>query len=934
MKRASLTNDAETTVGSTAAVTRGSLKIFFSYAPGSGATTAMLGEAQGLASTGRDVYVADIALPNGTKGTPFELDKVLVHRPDVVVLENLALPNPPGSRNLTRFQDVEELLRGGIDVYATMRVGDLQNERSRIAAMGGEVPAESVPDRIFYGAEHIEFVDIDPDELVATRPPAGKDTQSHLRLLRELRSIALRCVSDYVASASLQSDDGADVPVHDRVVALVDPDEDAGDVLLEASRLASYLHAPFEAVSIKPMRRMGGSVGAEAQARARAKLREQVEGIGAQLVEINSYSDGADALRDYLRTRGASDLVMVRKRVSFARRLIGPLLPLFDERVVEGLDGMQLHLVTQSRPGSLRSSLEQASSLLADFKTSDLVFALVIPWIAFALARGLSSLGFADAQTYLVLALGVAAVAAYTRSFLPGIVAVVLSYCIQMFFFVRPYNSFTVDHRATAMVLALFLVVLLALAFVVVWSGRSAMRARRKEQHTQALFDLNRSFLYAHSQTEVVNLALGSLTRLFGRSAVLYVYDPFDRARAEDRDARNSTAQTVSGDLDAATMGSLLQQSVVHWVFQNGLEAGNGTDTHGECDIYYLPLSYQGEVVGVVGLSTAARPLTVDDRVFFDLVAGQVTAAVERQRLAAKHLDDLSLMHVADVRASFTLSLITSMGVSEELTRNASDIMYSLSSEEAAYRDALQRFLLDEAVRSRIVPQRLRKVLENSRADTGCDVCAQIQAAVDETNNGLSGKLVSFLCRPYEGEDDETQIQEYETPVLQARADADLVRAAVRLVLEASLCYVDKEGKVEVEVRNRPDHVAVLVSDDRSSFFKTSAFDTAANADGYVALSYDTSRSKALGEVIRDRGLMSGDPQVCLEAMRVAMHVPAEMVHEESGNSINRQRLLRCDRIEYGLYMAALIVWAHGGTIKQRVRLGGGSVVSFTLPKD
>ena len=122
---------------------RGDLKIFFGYAPCAGASDAMLDEAQGLMASGLDA---------------------------------------------------EELLRAGVDVYATLRVSDLQNEQDRVRALGVDLPPEPVPDYLLYGARQLEFVDIDPEELVARARTAGRDVPEGA--LNELRVLALRCVSD------------------------------------------------------------------------------------------------------------------------------------------------------------------------------------------------------------------------------------------------------------------------------------------------------------------------------------------------------------------------------------------------------------------------------------------------------------------------------------------------------------------------------------------------------------------------------------------------------------------------------------------------------------------------------------------------------------------------------------------------------------------
>ena len=146
---------------------RGSLKLFFSYAPFTGTTTALLDEVQGMVARGRDVFLEEMSVPATGKhvGQPFDVDAVLKRRPDLVALDDFAIANPPGSRNKYRYQDALELLHAGIDVYAVLRVSSLQGERDRITLITGREPRCSVPDHLFYNAQQVEFVDIDPEEL-------------------------------------------------------------------------------------------------------------------------------------------------------------------------------------------------------------------------------------------------------------------------------------------------------------------------------------------------------------------------------------------------------------------------------------------------------------------------------------------------------------------------------------------------------------------------------------------------------------------------------------------------------------------------------------------------------------------------------------------------------------------------------------------------
>ncbi len=893
----------------------GALKVFFSYAPCSGTTTAMLDEAQGLMGSGRDVFVADPARPAGGRVRAFDLDQVLARRPDVVVLEDLARPNPEGARNRTRYQDAEELLRAGIDVYATLRVSDLQNEQDRVRALGVEVPPEPVPDHLFYGARQLEFVDIDPAELVARAKTAGREVPG--RVLNELRVLALRCVSEYAASAGSSQ---AVVPgarrtahaVRGRMVAVVEPGASPGRVLLEAERLAAAGHAELEVVCVRRAQRAGSPRAAREDAR-HAQLQERVEAMGHELTTFFG-DDPAETVRDYLRTQGASDLVAARRRLPWIRRVAAVVRPSFEERAVEGLSGVNVHLVSDDDAARPPRTPVRTPGSARGLRGRDAAAVVAAPCAALLVACVLQSAGFGEATSYVVFFAASVAAAVATRAYVPTLAAVALGCLAEDYFFIRPYLDLSVDHRANLMAFVAFALASAAASLAVARVGKAAERSDRRERRTQALFDLNRSLVYAHGTVETVDVALDSTARLFGRSAALYLHDPFGPA---GRARRGPTVREAEGDLDAAVFAKLSEQSVAHWVFANGEPAGSGTDTHAASDACYLPLLSEEGVEGVLAVSDRRR-LSPADRSFLDLVAGQVSVALERQALAAKHRDDLREMHATHVRSVFMGGIAASMRAACDTVHALSDALLGVAEDDRAYRDALVRALLEESSRGLLMADRMRGVLE-APVSASCDVRAEVAAAVDEVREGLSGKVIDL--QP--GED-----------VPSVAADAALVRAAAKLVLEAAASYVGPRGIVQVGVGSYPDRVSVVVADDRPSeagSSRAAAFELSASGGEGNGLVYDGLRARGLRALLLDReaAVESGQDEF-LAALCRALRLSEGAVR--SDGSFNRRRILRFDRLEYGLYMAALIVRAHGGTIKQRYRLGGGAVVTFTLP--
>lgn len=895
----------------------GALKIFFSYASGAGTTTAMLDEARGHMGSGRDVLVAELDQGNGVRGAAFDLDQTLKRSPELVVLENLARPNPAGHRNRTRYRDVEELLRSGIDVFVTMRVSDLLNEQDRVAALQIAGPEDPVPDYLFYSAEQLEFVDIDPAELTLRCKSAGKPVPD-LKTLGELRVLALRCVSEYAASSNrVHAPTASSSPAFgDRVLAVVQVGESPRDVLLGAARIAALSHAPREAVCVRPpSRREADANAVDEEYRI---LCEQVEAMGFELETLYG-EDSAEVVRDYLRVQGVSDVVVARHRVSWPRRLLLPVQLQFSDRIVDNVGDVQVHLVCTSSPTGARKVAERTLSRLMDFRLADLAAATAVVALATIVARMLFSAGFGEPSTYLVWVAAIIAIASSTRSYLPSVGAAVASSLLQVYFFIRPYRSFAIDHRASAMTFAFCAAVLVAMSVVVCRMARSSERSRRRERNTQALFDLNRSLVYAHGVVDVVDTSLEALVRLFDRSVAFYVRDPFARPSRIDR--RAAHVRTVPGDYGKEEFEKVTSLAIAHWVFANGEAAGNGTSTNGESDILFVPLSEEGEVVGVIGIS-ALRGLDLGDRSYLELVANQITLAFERQTLLVKHVGDVRLSHAVEVRSEFVGAVLQSASNSAHLVHDISEAL-SRPTVDPQYREALLRACADESARTHLMVSRVLGVLASAGVEPDCDLREQVGLAVDEVKSGLGGKVVEL--EPGDA-----------SPRL--FADSALVRLAVRLILESSTNYVGKVGRVTVAIRSDDDVATVVFSDDRPGNLgnaKPAALEVDGSMDTIANLAYDERRAAAVWDVYRDAALMCSDPQDVLLALCRGMRIPEEVVREEGeGAPLNRMRLVRYDRTEYGLYMAALIVSAHGGTIRQRYRLGGGAVIGFTLPRE
>ena len=371
---------------------RGKLTIYFSYADGVGKTRAMLASAQAQQRAGRRVLVGetDGAVPDaaalglpclpprsvrGTSLREFDLDAALARRPDVLVLPGLAHANPEGCRHEKRYQDVQELLRAGIDVYTTLLVAQLEGQREAAARLNGREEREWIPDALFDAAESVEFVDREPSAL-SPLPQGLSQSQ-----LLALRALALRRCADRL-SLSRQTPDGPAVSEHILVCLSAAPSN--ARVIRMAVRMANAFRCACTAVFVRNPGAKAMPAADRERLKANMKLAEQ---LGAR-VEIVPGEDVAFQIAEYARLCGATKIVLGR---SIAAR--GHLLnqPSITDRLIQHAPGIEIHILPD---GEAQRRLQPRRLRLPHVSVSDFAKTLVILALATALSLVFYEMGF------------------------------------------------------------------------------------------------------------------------------------------------------------------------------------------------------------------------------------------------------------------------------------------------------------------------------------------------------------------------------------------------------------------------------------------------------------------------------------------------------------------------------------------------------------
>ncbi len=636
---------------------RGKLKIFWGYVAGVGKTYAMLEAAHQRKEEGVDVVagyvethgrketgamVRDLeVIPrrqveyHGTTLADMDLDAILARRPQLVLVDELAHTNAPGLRHPKRYQDVEELLDAGINVYTTVNIQHLESLKDVVQQITGIIVRESVPDRIIDEANEIELVDLPTDELL-NRLKEGKVyipdqamralekffRQGNLSALREL---SLRRAAERVDSQMLSYMRNKAIPgpwpAGNRIMVCISS-HPLGERLIRAGRrLADDLNAEWFVVFVETP----GHLHMPTQNRLRIQKNLQLaEELGARVVHITSESV-ADAVIDFARQNNITKIIAGKPvRPRWFEVLRGTVI----DQIIRNSGTIDVYVVSEGTAipeqgargyGVSARFLPQAMRPhrpLGRYVLS-LLLVLLVTLSGFPLSAVL-------APTNLVMLYLVAVIiAAVFLGRGPSILASVTSVLAFDFFFVDPRLSFTVDDTQYILTFAGLLIVGLVISSSAALLRDQVDALRRREQQSLALRTLSRELTAAITLDQVLETVIRNVSEMIYRETVILLPENGQLA---------VKASTPGFSIDVSEL------AVADWAYKHGKEAGHGTTTLPAADIRYFPLITARETVGVLGTKPQDSQsfLSGEQRVLMEGVVNLSAIAIERASFAEK----------------------------------------------------------------------------------------------------------------------------------------------------------------------------------------------------------------------------------------------------------------------------------------------------------
>ena len=792
--------DPDALIAAAAREARGRLKVFLGAAPGVGKTWEMLVQARRRLAEGVDV-VAGVIETHGraeteaqTAGLPllprrdvlyrgqilqeFDSDAALARRPGLLLVDELAHTNAPGSRHAKRWEDVEELVAAGLHVWATLNVQHLESLNEDVARITGVRVNETLPDRVLEAADEIELIDVTPAELrtrladgriyradTAKRALDGYFKEGNLAALRE---IALRKAAEHVDEDVRTWMRATGVsgpwPAGERVLALIGPDAAGEAVVRHAKRLADALHAPWTVLHVEQP--------AEAP-HSRPSL-ALAQGLGAD-VETRGGADMAGIAIEVARARNANHIVIGRAARSWWRRMLGHSLSL---ELLRRAPEYTLHIVPS--PALAKPAIAAAPGPRE--------------WqgwaIATALVAGVTGIGMALGDALPPEALGmvflaVVVASASLQGLAVALYAAVVGFLAWDFFFIPPVNTITISNAKDAIAAIVFL----AVAGI---TGVLAGRVRAEARSGQARIDsLRRVSAFSRklgepaTEPDLLHEIARQAAGITRQAAVLMQDGPELALRATEP----ANALMDEGAWAAA-----------RWAATNGVATGRGTSTLPSASWRFLPMRTVRGGTGVLGVTGAVFDPPMLQAL--EALADQAAIALERVRLAGASARNAAMEETQGLRTALLNSLSHDLRTPLTGIRGAAETLRgSWESLSAAVRaDLLLSIEQDTARMARF----LSNIMDLTRLESG-QVRPRL-AAVD-VGTVIEAAIARVPAAAHVG------VSLPDVPV-RVLADAALLEQVLVNLLDNAAKYSPDGGRTAVRVSAGRTDVSIAVADE------------------------------------------------------------------------------------------------------------------------
>ena len=734
----------------------------------------------------------------GIKLKEFDLDRALLRKPQLILVDELAHNNAQGCRHTKRYQDVEELLQAGINVYTTVNVQHLESLNDLVSSITGIAVNERIPDHVFDRANQVELVDIEPDELVK-RLQMGKvyrERQAKQALqnffttenLAALREIAMRRTADQLNRAALQEGKEKSAKAGEHILICLSSAPSNAKVIRTAARMAEAFHSGFTALFVQTPETK--ELSGENLKRLRSNLR-LAEQLGAQISTVYG-TEPAVQIAEYARVSGVTKIVM--GRINHKQNPITGKKSLAD-RLIE-LTDLDVYIIPDHQP-LYKKPLGKLHVPKARFTWKDTGIMLASLLFSSLAGFGFYYAGFSESNIITVYILGVLITAVWTNGHFYGAIDSLLSVAAFNFLFTEPRFTFQANDPSYPVT---FLIMLFSSVIASSLASRVKAQARlaaQKSYYTELLLGSSQKLQKGRTEWDCLRLTAEQLNRLFDRP-VLYALSGTEKElafRVEPSDEQN-----ILMELGPEEIG------VAKWVQRNNKHAGATTNTLPDSKWLFLSVRGTQGVMGIVGIPIAGY--SIPDAFEKNLMIAILSeCGLSQERIRLQEERNKAALQTQKERLQANLLRAVSHDLRTPLT-NISGSADMLMQEESA---------LDPAIRKKLYTaiyddtNWLINMTENLLVATHLETDKESFKISPELIEDLFQSVVAHLDRRAAEHHISVHLEDV---TLMAAMNARLIQRVIINIMNNAIQYTPKESNIELSAVKKGNVVQISVTDD------------------------------------------------------------------------------------------------------------------------
>ncbi|MBM6926101.1 DUF4118 domain-containing protein [Pseudoflavonifractor phocaeensis] len=827
---------------------QGKLTIFASYFLGTGKSYAMLEMAVQARQAGLDVVIGLLsceqwpqtkllaetfeALPrktavrDGQTDYGLDLDACLKRAPELILVDDLSHINVDDSRHMKRYQDIEELLKAGVDVYTTLNVQHIESIQDAIYSILGSSASERIPDRVFDQATQVEYIDIEPERLQQRLLQQKKGellSGCTLSQLSALREIGLRRCADRAASYSQGPQSRMEYRTREHILACLSSAPSNEKIIRTAARMASAFRCGFTALFVETKEFQWMSPTDKERLQANIHLAQQ---LGASIETVYG-DDVAYQIAEFSRLSGVTKIVLGRSGIPHRMLIRKPSLT---ERLIELIPELDIHIIPDNGSNGRLAAKHREIMRLPTLSILDLLKSALLLILATLIGFLFYHFGFTEANIITLYILGVMLVSISTKSSVCSFIASFVSVLTFNFFFTEPRFSL---HAYDSGYPVTFLVMFLASLLTGSLASKLKSHAKRSAQvawRTKLLLETNQNLQKARTQEEIISVTAKQLLKIFQRDIVAYRI-------IEEKPVTPEIFLTDSASSpDRYTSDK--EREVAQWVITNNKRAGAGTENLSDSCCTYLSIRTGKQIYGVVGIAASDKPLDSFETSILLSVLGESALALENQ----KNLEEKEAAAVWAKNEQLRANLLRSISHDlrtplTSISGNASNLLSNGDLFDAETKKQMYTDIYDDAMWLINLVENLLSVSRLEEGRMNLHVSTElIDEVVAEALRHINRKSAAYRLK----------IQNNEEYVL-AQIDAKLIVQVIINIVDNAIKYTPAGSEISIGWKREGNYIYISIADNGpgiSDQAKPHIFDMFYSASNQIA---DSRRSMGLG---------------------------------------------------------------------------------------